>query len=83
VRLILNVIRCLQQRQTVKTFTFQFNIYAVLLNFLFIKESCNVSWFPQKMFLKLMSIHVSWAANHNIRFLKDQVTLKTGVMMLN
>jgi len=61
-------------------------IYNVLLSFVFIKESWkNVSWFPQKKLSSMIvfNSYVTWAPNHQtIWFLKDHVTLKTGVMML-
>ncbi len=65
---------------------FLFEINAVLLNFIFIKEfGKNV---PQNdsaavLFSSFIKINVSWAANQYISMIsEDHVTLKTGVMML-
>jgi len=76
---------------TVKTFimlqTILFQINAVLLTLLFISQSWEIKcMFSQKyeLFLTLIIItNVYWASDPDIRvFLKDHVTLKTGVMML-
>ncbi len=80
---------------TIKTFIMSQNFYFKSMLFFWSFYSSknprkkNVAWFPQKyeaarLFLRMIIIrNVSWAANQHIEwFLKDHVTLKTGVMML-
>ena len=60
---------------TVKTFIMLqkiiFQINAVLLNFLFIKESWKKKNIVHKYFVQLYTINVSWAANQHIRMISE------------
>ena len=47
-----------------------FQINAVLLNFLFIKESWKKN-IVHKYFVQLYTINVSWAADHHIRMISE------------